>query len=738
MKCSVLKVKFEDPDSGYCVVQYKMEELKKTKSGTPLEQFTAVGYGLPIADGCTYDLRGNWAYSKRYKEYQLQVTAYQEVLPTTEDGIIAYLQSGVISHVGPKTAKLIVEKFGIETFRIFDEEPERLMEIKGISENRYQKLIQSYRDHIGARDVIAYLASYKITANKAIKVYRYFGENTVTVLRETPYRLCEISGFGFLTVDVMARQIGIAYDDPMRIAAGVRHVLEEALQKGNLFLDSDTVLSKSIRLLGDAVTGEEPSRTAILSAVQNAVQNGDMVLEGQNIYLRPAFDAECGVAECLEQLRHNNCRKIGKLEERITEAEQNQGITLSDQQKAAVKTCFENPVTIITGDPGTGKTTIQKVLLSIFSQATKGMGETLLCAPTGRAARRMMESSDHDSKTIHMALMHMGDGTGSTQFTEELIIVDEMSMVDIYLAWDLLKAISNHTRLVLIGDANQLPPVGPGKVLSDLIQSAAVPVIALKEIYRQAEGSRIIGNAALISAGNHALQYGDDFQFVNADDAGQAVEFLKQLYVTELAQHPLDEVQILSPVRKNGDLGIRQLNPVLRDMINPSAYGKKELQIGSRVFRAGDKVMQTANAQDIANGDIGYIKDIHTGPETGAKLAVIDFGMERVYEYSREELENVELAYASTIHKSQGSEFSVVIVPVLMEHAFMLCRNLIYTAITRAKTKVILIGMTKALHMAIGKNDSDQRNTILTERIKETLKVKDNEAQKGEAAESAA
>lgn len=723
MKCSILSVKFEDPDSGYCVVQYKMEELKKMKNGQPLDCFTAVGYGLPTARGCVFDVIGNWVFSKRYKEYQLKVTGYQEVLPTTEEGIIAYLQSGIISHVGPKTAKLIVEKFGLETFKVFDETPEKLKEIKGISEKRYEELIRSYRDHIGARDIITALAPYKITANKAIKVYKYFGAHTAQVLRETPYRLCEISGFGFLTVDVIARQTGIAYDDPMRISSGVRHVLEEALQKGHLYLDSDTLLTRSLKLLGDPDTGEELSRTQVLAAIQNEVQAGNLVLDGANIYLRPSYDSECAIAKELTRLLKNTCRKVPKLDERIAEAEANLNITLSEQQKAAVKTCFEHPVTIITGGPGTGKTTIQKVILSIFHAVTKGSGEALLCAPTGRAARRMMEASGHDANTIHMALRHMGGET----FSEELIIVDELSMVDVYLARDLFQSVGKHTRLVLVGDANQLPPVGPGKVLAEMIKSNAVPVVALKEIYRQAEGSRIIENAAKISDGSHTLAYGDDFQFVTADDSAAAVEMLKQLYVAELARWPLDEVQILSPVRKRGDLGIRQLNPVLRDMINPQAYGKAELQAGNRTFRVNDKVMQTANAEDIANGDIGYVKEIKTDPETGTKLAVIDFGMGRICEYGREELENVELAYASTIHKSQGSEFSVVIVPVLMEHAFMLGRNLIYTAITRAKCKVIIIGMTKALHMAIGKNDTEERNTILSERIKERIRKQPDE-----------
>lgn len=723
MKCSVLSVKFEDPDSGYCVVQYKMEELKKMKNGQPLDCFTAVGYGLPTARGCVFDVKGSWVFSKRYKEYQLKVTGYQEVLPTTEEGITAYLQSGIINHVGPKTAKLIVEKFGLETFKVFDETPEKLKEIKGISEKRYEELLRSYRDHIGARDVITALAPYKITANKAIKVYKYFGANTAQVLRETPYRLCEITGFGFLTVDVIARQTGVAYDDPMRISSGVRHVLDEALQKGHLFLDSDALLTRSLKLLGDPETGEELSRTQVLASIQNEVQAGNLILDGANIYLRPSFDSECAIAEELTRLLKNNCRKMPKLDERIAEAEANLEITLSEQQKAAVKTCFEHPVTIITGGPGTGKTTIQKVILAIFYAVTKGAGEALLCAPTGRAARRMMETSGHEAKTIHMALRHMG----GEEFSEELIIADELSMVDVYLARDLFQSVGKHTRLVLVGDANQLPPVGPGKVLAEMIQSGTVPVVSLKEIYRQAEGSRIIENAAKISGGSHTLAYGDDFQFVTADDSAAAVELLKQLYVAELSQRPLDEVQILSPVRKRGDLGIRQLNPVLRDMINPQAYGKAELQASSRTFRAGDKVMQTANVEDIANGDIGYVKEIKTDPETGSKLAVIDFGMNRICEYGREELENVELAYASTIHKSQGSEFSVIIVPVLMEHAFMLTRNLVYTAITRAKCKVIIIGMTKALHMAISKNDTEERNTVLSERIKERIRKQPDE-----------
>lgn len=732
MKSSVLSVKFEDPDSGYGVVRYKLEEVKLMKNGKPLEAYTAVGYGLPTVKGCVYDIRGTWGYSQKYKAHQLKVQTFQEVLPTTEEGILAYLQSGVIKNIGPKTAALIVKKFGLDTFRVFDEAPEQLKTVKGISDRRYSEILASYQEHKGARELIAFLAPFGVTANKAIKVKRAFGGKALSILRTEPYRLCEIKGFGFLTVDAVARRLGIAYDDPARIREGVRFVLEEAAQNGDLYLPSDTLLEHAQRLLDTPDFGEHITDTQLFSALQSQVAAGVCVMDGRNIYLRPAYEAECGIAEELKRLRRNSCRKVTKLNEKIAVAAKQLKITLSAQQQAAIRSCFENPVTVITGGPGTGKTTIQKVILAILASESKGTAEALLCAPTGRAARRMAEASGYDAMTVHMALAHMGDLTGARQFTADLIIADELSMVDVQLAWELLKAIPRHARLVLVGDANQLPSVGPGRVLAELIHSKAVPVVALTDVYRQAEGSRIIENADKISRGLHALQYGEDFQLVQAEDSRQAAELLKQLYVTELAGHTLDDVQVLSPVRRRGELGVRQLNPVLRDMVNPPSEAKAEVVIGSRVFRTGDKVMQNTNAGDIANGDMGYVTGIKTDPETGAQLVVIDFGMGRVYEYGRDEMDNVELAFATTIHKSQGNEFAKVIIPVLKEHAFMLNRNLIYTAITRARTKVILIGSSRALHAAIGKHSAVERNTILADRIRAAVKAAAEKADKEE------
>lgn len=715
MKCSVLGVKYENPDTMYRVVSYKPEEEKRKKNGELLESFTGFGIGIPNMPGCTYEVQGSWVNDPKYG-FQLKIQTFQEILPTTCEGIENYLKSGVIKYIGERTAKSIVAAFGTDTFRILDEEPQRLKEIKGINEKRLQELILSYRNTRGAQQVISYLARFGISAAKALKIQQYYGENTIKVLQENPYQLMEMSGFGFSTVDKMAVARGIAFNAPIRIHAGVLATLQKAQESGYLYLDSAELIEKASNLLENTLTGETVTDLQISEALKELTLDKKAVLDGNAIYLTPAYEAECSVAKHLKRLCKGKCAKSKDIGKQLEEAETTLEIKLSEEQKRAVQTSLSSPVSIITGGPGTGKTTIQKVVLHLCSEMGIPQDDILLCAPTGRAARRMAEATAHSADTIHMRLMHKD----TDYLSAKVIIVDEASMIDEFLARDLLQAVQTDTRLIFIGDINQLDAVGPGRFLSEMINSDLIPTTRLKEIFRQENGSKIIENAAKISNGNHTLSYDEDFQMIDATSEN-AAQIVKDVYLQELAGKSPDEVQILTPLRKRGSTGVQQLNPELQELVNPPVPQKAEMKYGTRIFRTGDKVMQIKNTDNAANGDIGNIQAITYDPERDERILTIDFGSGRICKYGHDELENLDLAYASTIHKSQGSEYDTVIIPILTEQSFFLRRNLIYTAVTRAKAKVILIGSAQALHRAIAKMETEKRNTKQAMRLRMLL-----------------
>ena len=705
-------------DTGYRIVLYQPCEKLRDSSGHPVTEVKAVGFFLPTAENLSYELTGHWARDGKYG-LQFEVEDYQEIITPTKEGVVGYLASGQIKGVGRKTAEKIFSVFGTDTLRVLDEEPERLLSIPGISEGKLKKIQESYLANRGARDVVAFLVPHGITPNRAVKVYQAFGKESMDILRHHPYRLCEVAGIGFLTADQIARSLGLDPRSPERVDAALLHILQEAEQQGHLCLEKTDLLQKSLKLL----------RTDGLTETMAAVRAGRLV-EGNKlvtyhkwVYRWPAAWAEGKLAHWVTALLQKKALPVDEsLSQKLSSVEEELGLTLNDQQRKAVLTAVCHPMTILTGGPGTGKTLTQKALLALYKKLHP-QNTVQCCAPTGRAARRMEESTGVEAATIHKVLKLMAgeDGTYSEPepMEADLVLVDEVSMLDIYLAENLFRSLKQGCQVVLVGDADQLPSVGPGAVLREMLACGQIPVVRLTKIYRQDADSHIAMNAALIRAGNLHLEYGNDFQFIESANIEYSAGMIEELYLREVSRFGVDNVALLSPFRKKTETGVNTLNPKLREWINPKTPGKPEVSHGKRLFRPGDKVMQIRNKEDVSNGDIGTITAITH--EDSDFLVTVDFGDGRVMEYDNSQLELLDLAYATTIHKSQGSEYDSVIISIQMAHTVMLNRPLLYTAITRAKKRVILIGERKALCMAIRRTDTERRNTQLARRILDQL-----------------
>lgn len=604
-----------------------------------------------------------------------------------------------------------------------DEEPERLLSIPGISEGKLKKIQESYLANRGARDVVAFLVPHGVTPNRAVKVYQAFGKDSMDILRRHPYRLCELAGIGFRTADKIAQSLGLDPRSPERVDAALLYTLQEAEQRGHLCLDKREFLKLALKLL------DTPGLTELMAAARASrlVEERKLVSYHKWVYRWPTAQAEVKLARQVASMLSSKKKEQGDgLSQKLTQIEEKLGLSLNGEQRQAVLTALGSPITILTGGPGTGKTMTQKGLLALYQEIHPG-GKVVCCAPTGRAARRMEESTGVEAFTIHKALKLMAGEDGAYAPPEpldaDLVLVDEVSMMDIYLAGHLFHSLPAGCQLVLVGDADQLPSVGPGAVLSELIACGRIPVVRLSKIYRQSSGSRIAANAMLIRNGNLHLEYGSDFQFYECADLRHSADMVETLYLQEAARLGVDNVALLSPFRKKSETGVDAINPRLREWVNPKSPDKPEVSHGKRLFRLGDKVMQTKNYEEVSNGDNGTVTSI-TNTDEGP-LVTVDFGDGRVKEYARLDLDRLDLAYAATIHKSQGSEYHTVIVNLQCAHAVMLTRPLLYTAITRAKMRVILVGERKALCMAIRRTDTERRGTQLAARIQEELQKRE-------------
>ena len=727
------EVLFQNEENGYTVSKIKNDE----------GFITAVGILPYISEGQRLKLKGEWVVHPQFGQ-QFKIDSFEEVLPDSIAGIEKYLSSGVIMGIGPVTAKKIVEHFKEETLDILDNNIDRLAEIEGIGEKKIRIIYESYAKQREVKNIMVFLQTYGVSANQCVKIYKKFAARSIEVVKENPYILTdEISGIGFKTADKIARSLGVEINSPFRIQSGITYVINDFCMLGNTYIPLNRLLKQAKEVLG--VSQEDIEKNIYQSALDQKLKIESME-EVQCVFTLPYYYCEVGVTKKLLTLAFSDYQDIavdGDTE--ILDFETENEIKFADSQKDAIKGAISNGVEVITGGPGTGKTTIIKCITQMFEAA--GL-KVLMAAPTGRAAKRMTEATGREAKTIHRLLEIGFNAEDEMSFIRDddmplecdVLIVDEASMIDIMLMNSLLKTLGMGTRLILVGDVDQLPSVGPGNVLRDIIESNGVKVVRLKDIFRQAEKSMIVVNAHKINNGEMPLLNAKDkdFYFLREEDQTRILDTLIDLINSRLPKFNKSwdkkkHIQILSPMRK-GILGVSNLNKNLQGIINPKGKDKKEKEYRDYLFREGDKVMQTKNNYSLKweriagegeteglgvfNGDIGYITEIN---EDEGTICVL-FDEERKIYYENMFLDELDLAYATTIHKSQGSEFPVVILPAFMGPPLLMNRNLLYTGITRAKQMVILVGSIKAVNYMVNNNRSFERYSSLKWRIKDILK----------------
>lgn len=714
----VQHVVFHNEQNGYTILKMVPED-----SRGKLDPVACVGYFPNPRKGSRLQVEGEYVNSKYGR--QLKCSHMEEILPATIEDIRLYLSSGVIKCVGPDLARRIVDKFGEDTIRLLDEEPERLREVRGIGPKNLEKIIEAWNGQRSMRDLMLFLQPYGVSAAYAMRIFRSYGAESLHVVRENPFRLAmDIRGVGFATADAIAAKLGFAADHPLRVQAALLYVLQKSCDDGNVFLPEVDAVELTCAQAG---TQPEQARSAIAALERDQRIEREQLATGKNgglvgIYLSRLHHCESKTAFYLQRiLRSPKSAAFKDVQESVAKALATMSIQLAPQQMKAVETSAHAKVLVITGGPGTGKTTIIKAVIKVFEQ-TKA--RILLAAPTGRAAKRMAEACGRDARTIHRMLEYSPREDCFARNEDHplecgLLVVDEASMMDTMLFYYLLKALPLGATLVLVGDVHQLPSVGPGNVLGDIIQSKAAPVVELNEIFRQSAKSDIICNAHLINNGQMPLMAGkdkaSDFYFIARNDPEEAADLIVDLVKNHVPRRfgydPINEIQLLTPMHK-GAVGAERMNGRLQDALNPHGL---EVRRGSRSFRLHDKVMQVRNNydKDIFNGDIGRITHMNINEKT---LSVDFDGV--VMPYTFEELDELVPAYAISIHKSQGSEYPAVIIPVMMQHYVLLQRNLIYTGVTRGKKLVILVGEYRALQMAVSNNKTGKRNTWLAQRLK--------------------
>lgn len=703
LRCVVERITYQNAENGYSVMKVKVKGYD--------DLVTLVGNLLEVPAGSVLLCEGEWRVDKRYGQ-QFQCETWEEVMPATAYGIEKYLGSGLVKGIGPKFAKLIVGHFGTDTIEVIETDIERLYEVPGIGKKRVEKIRESWEKQKDIKNVMLFLQGFGVSTAYAAKIYRQYGKESIDKVKENPYRLADdIWGIGFKTADGIARKMGYEMNDERRLRSGLIYTLNQLADEGHCYAEEEQLIATAKQML-------EADEECIRTAMTHAIETEDLMLDGTAIYLPPFYYAECGTANRLNTLVHTKEEgsifstrfDLGKLQRET-------GIEYDEVQVEAIRQAIASKVMVLTGGPGTGKTTTTKAIIAALQSA--GM-RILLAAPTGRAAKRMSEATGMEAKTIHRLLEYNPqDGykrNDENPLEGDALIVDECSMIDIILMNNLTKALPTKMRLVLVGDIDQLPSVGAGNVLRDIIDSGVIPVVRLTRIFRQAQSSRIVMSAHAINRGCFPdISNGQhtDFFFMKQEEPEKVAETIVSLVRDRLPKayrQPTANIQVLTPMQR-GVVGAANLNMALQQALN---HNTAALARGGYTFKEGDRVMQLRNNydKDVYNGDLGYVRSV----DMEGRTLTVDFDGQTV-EYEASELDELTLAYATTIHKSQGSEYPIVVMPVLMTHYVMLQRNLIYTGITRAKKICVLVGQTKALAYAIHNMKVLKRNTRLKERL---------------------
>lgn len=709
LRCVIERITFQNPENGYSVMKVKVKGYN--------DLVTLVGNLLEVPVGSVLLCEGDWKVDKRFGS-QFVCQSWEEVMPATAYGIEKYLGSGLVKGIGPKFAQLIVKQFGLDTIEVIETDIQRLYEVPGIGKKRVEKIRESWEKQKDIKNVMLFLQGYGVSTAYAAKIYRQYGKDSIDKVKENPYRLADdIWGIGFKTADGIANKMGYEKNDIRRCQSGIIYTLNQLANEGHVFAEEEQLVKAALDLLE---AEEEPIRAALT----NMIQTEEVKMEEEAIYLPPFYFAEVGTANRLLALVEGQEKELFIRPMDLQALSKETGVEYDEVQLQAIEEAVRSKVMVLTGGPGTGKTTTTQGIIA----ALKHMGmRILLAAPTGRAAKRMSEATGMEAKTIHRLLeFNPKDGykrNEETPLEGDALIVDECSMIDIILMNSLMKAVPRSMRVVFVGDIDQLPSVGAGNVLRDLIDSEKIPVVRLTRIFRQAQTSRIVMSAHAINQGRFpdtSNGKATDFFFIQQEDAEKTAEEIVNLVKNRLPKaynQKTSQIQVLTPMQR-GVVGAANLNMALQNALNPCPTA---LNRGGYSFRQGDRVMQLRNNYDkeVFNGDLGYIESVDTEERT----LLVNFE-DRLVEYEASELDELTLAYATTIHKSQGSEYPIVVMPVLMTHYVMLQRNLIYTGITRAKKICVLIGSKKALSFAIRNMSVLKRNSKLKERLNPELAPK--------------
>ena len=702
IKCTIERITFQNSENGYSVLQASIKGFR--------EEQTIVGTFHEVTVGAVLTVEGNWRVDKRYGR-QFAAESWSEEMPADIIGIEKYLGSGLVKGIGPKFAKQIVSHFGLETFEVIETDIDRLLEVPGIGKGRVSKIKESWEKQKDVKDIMVFLQGHGVSSTYAAKIYKQYGKDSIEKVQGNPYCLADdIWGIGFKTADSIAEKLGYEKNDLRRCRSGILYTLSKLSEDGHVYSEREQLVKSAKELL-------QADEEHIVQALDQMIEAEDLILDDEALFLPPFYYAEVGVANKIKRLLEDSSGTLFDGTLNIEEIVKQTSIQYDDVQVAAIGQAVKSKFMVLTGGPGTGKTT---TTLGIIA-ALESLGQSiLLAAPTGRAAKRMSEATGKEAKTIHRLLEYNpAEGYGRNDenpLQGGVLIVDESSMIDVILMNSLLKAVPSHMKVILVGDIDQLPSVGAGNVLRDIIDSDVVPVVRLTRIFRQAQSSRIIINAHKINQGVFPdISNGKDadFFFIKQEDpevaAREIVNIVKNR-IPKAYHYSTNDIQVLAPMQRSV-VGATNLNIILQEAINPEG---ESLSKGGFRYRKGDRVMQIRNNYDkeVFNGDIGYIKEVNLEERT---LTAIYEG--RPVEYEDSELDELTLAYATTIHKSQGSEYPVVVIPLLMTHFVMLQRNLIYTGITRAKKICIIVGTTKALAYSVHNMVVLKRNTKLKERL---------------------